>query len=137
LLVVFCSVLCFQGHAVDIFTSGATWKYFKGTSEASQPDRTAWRMIDYDDSSWASGVTPFYYGESLKGTELSDMRNNYTCVFFRKSFNITNLSDISSLELNVLSDDGAIVWINGVEVARFNMPDGDIPYNGVSLPALA
>lgn len=136
MLVVFCSVLCFQGHAVDIFTSGAVWKYFKGTSEASQPDRTAWRMIDYDDSSWASGFTPFYYGESLKGTELSDMRNNYTCVFFRKSFNITNLSDISSLELNVLSDDGAIVWINGVEVAQFNMPEGDIPYNGVSLPAL-
>jgi len=35
-----------------------------------------------------------------------------------------------------LSDDGFIAWINGQEVARFNMPAGDVAYNGVSSPAL-
>src|SRR5262249_42129612 len=33
-------------------------------------------------------------------------------------------------------DDGFIAWINGTEVARFNMPLGVVPYDGSSSPAL-
>jgi hypothetical protein len=33
------------------------------------------------------------------------------------------------LKLDVLFDDGAVVYINGIEVARFNMPSGNIAFN--------
>ena len=38
--------------------------------------------------------------------------------------------------MTALSDDGFIAWINGTEVVRFNMPAGNIPYNGSASPAL-
>jgi hypothetical protein len=114
----------------------SNWKYLKGTADASTPDTTAWRQSNFDDSSWSSGISPVYYGEPLNGTLLSDMQGGYTSVYFRKSFTIQDPSAISDLILETLSDDGLIVWINGHEVYRFNMRDGEIPFNASSLPAL-
>lgn len=81
---------------------------------------------------------PFWYGDVQPepGTELIDMRGNYTCIFLRRTFTVDRPASITALRLDLLSDDGCIVWINGVEVARFNMPEGFVPYNGTSLPAL-
>lgn len=50
------------------------------------------------------------------------MRYNYTCIFMRQSFELSNVADISELQLGSVSDDGYIVWINGVEVNRYRMP---------------
>lgn len=125
-------------QAALLFNTNATWKYFKGRSEASTPNTAAWRGIIYDDSSWLSGAAPFYYGESLSGTLLDDMRSGYTCIFMRRTFVLTNLAEISALTLNTVTDDGHIVWINGTEMttARFNMPAGDVPYSGDASSAI-
>ena len=37
---------------------------------------------------------------------------------------------MTNLFLNAQSDDGFIAWINGVEVLRYNMAAGELPYNG-------
>ena len=50
-----------------------SWKYFKGTSEASSPT-TAWRELDFDDGAWSTGDTPIGYGENFLTTPLTDMR---------------------------------------------------------------
>src|SRR5690606_17272931 len=97
---------------------------------------TAWREIDFDDSGWDTGDAAFYYGDPFSGTTLNDMRNNYTSVYFRKTFTVSDPNAFSELALEVLSDDGLIAWINGEEVGRFNMPQGERPYNGASLNAL-
>ncbi|MBN8249918.1 MAG: CotH kinase family protein, partial [Verrucomicrobia bacterium] len=41
-------------------------------------------------------------------------------------FDVANPAELGSATLKVQSDDGFIAWINGVEVARFNVPDGDL-----------
>src|SRR5213592_4757455 len=132
-----------MAHADVIFPTNSTWKYFKGFSEASSPDSTAWRAIGFDDSSWPAGQAAFYFENQPGGpasytgnTLLDDMFGKYTCVFLRKTFVVTNVADISELQLYSFSDDGFIAWINGTEVARFNMPVGDVPFDGSSLPAL-
>ncbi len=121
----------------------SAWRYFKGFSEASAPDFTAWRQVDFDDDAWASGQAAFYYERNPGSataytghTELADMYGNYTCVFLRGTFVVSNTADLAALQIAALSDDGFIAWINGHEVGRFNMPGGEVPYNGVSLPAL-
>ncbi|RME94270.1 MAG: hypothetical protein D6766_06270, partial [Verrucomicrobia bacterium] len=116
----------------------AEWRWRKGLGEASQPDITAWRQLDFDDSSWDVGPAPFWYGERLPspGTELPDMRGGYTCIFMRRTFEIANPADVETLTLGAHSDDGFVAWINGVEVARFNMPDGEPHADGTALPAL-
>src|SRR6266516_5882205 len=142
LAVLFFAVV-WMAHADVIFPTNSTWRYFKGLSKASSPDPTAWRAIDFDDSAWTTGQAEFYFENQPGGpmsytgnTLLDNMFGNYTCVFLRKTFVVTNVADLSELQLYSFSDDGFIAWINGTEVARFNMPAGDIPFNGSSLPAL-
>jgi len=104
----------------DGVPAGVLWKYRKGTAEASQP-ATAWRRADFDDSGWAEGAAPFGYGDGPYGTELADMKGLYTCLFMRCTFQVANPAAIGALTLDLLYDDGFVVWINGQEVARRNM----------------
>ena len=129
-------------HASSIFSTNSVWRYTKGLAEASSPDPNAWRNPGFDDSAWTLARAPFYYDSDTSAsgytgnTVLNDMRGGYTCIFLRQDFVVTNLADFAQLQLSALSDDGFIAWINGVEVARFNMPDGFVAYNGSSLAAL-
>ncbi|MGA1238515.1 MAG: CotH kinase family protein, partial [Limisphaerales bacterium] len=114
------------------------WRYWVGVSEASAPDAEAWRLAGFDDSGWDVAPAPFWYGQvqPAPGTELTDMRGSYSSVFLRRTFPVGSVADVSELELQAASDDGFIAWINGQEVARFNMPGGDVPFDGTSLGAL-
>lgn len=138
LLVMMFAAVRASAQTVTLIPQAAPWRWLKGTNEASRPDPTVWRQPEFDDSAWPRAPMPFWYGDRQPdpGTELTDMRYNYTCIFLRHSFVITNPATVVSLRLYALSDDGFIAWLNGVEVARFNMPEGFIPYNGTSLPAL-
>lgn len=121
----------------------STWRYFKGLSEASSPDSSAWRTWDFDDSSWSVGQAAFYYEDQptsanafTGNTVLRDMNGGYTCIFLRRSFVVTNLYAFDGMQVAGFSDDGFLAWLNGNLVASFNMPTNEAPYNGVSRPAL-
>lgn len=115
-----------------IFSDHSTWDYRKGTSEASDPT-SAWKQINFaEDASWFQNKPgPVGYDNSLAmGSNLSDMNGNYVSVFMRKTFTITDPSQISSLRLEALYDDGFNVWINGVHVVRSpEMAHDDPAYN--------
>lgn len=120
--------------------SNGFWRFFRGIREASTPT-TAWRQPGFDDSTWGEGLAPFYYGDpynSLEnpGTFLSDMQGGYSSIYLRTSFFVANPFGITNLFLRSQSDDGYIAWINGVEVNRYNMPGGEIPFNGVSASSI-
>ncbi|MBN1675798.1 MAG: lamin tail domain-containing protein [Kiritimatiellae bacterium] len=109
----------------------STWRYFKGTVEASDP-RDAWRETDFDDSGWASGAAPLGYGETGVGTMFSDMQNSYTSFFIRKPFAVSAIGPESRLRVSVDYDDGFILWINGERVADRGEPDGSPLYNSLA-----
>lgn len=114
------------------------WRYLKGREEASSPDPTLWRTPGFNDDTWATGRAPFYYenGSGFTGnTQLSDMFGGYSSVYLRHSFDVSTPTAFQDLTLNVQSDDGCIVWLNGIEIARINMPAGEPAYNQSSLPA--
>ncbi len=116
-------------QAQTLIPQNSTWKYRKGTSEASNPVGD-WRKITFNDSTWSSGAMPFYYGETFSsGTTLNDMRTNYLTVFLRKTIQVQNPADYDPMTLRTLVDDGYIVWINAHEIARFNVPAGEPAYN--------
>ncbi|HLN72349.1 MAG TPA: lamin tail domain-containing protein [Prolixibacteraceae bacterium] len=104
------------------------WKYNdKGADLGS-----AWKEITYDDSSWAEGQAELGYGDGNEKTRVSysgtSTRRNIT-TYFRKKFTVTNASVLSDLIGSLKYDDGAIVYLNGQEVIRANMPQGDIAYS--------
>src|SRR5262249_55560271 len=46
--------------------------------------------------------------------------------YFVKHINVTNPSQYKTVSVQLLRDDGAVVYVNGVEVVRDNMPPGAI-----------
>jgi len=105
---------------LDGIAPGTTWRYRKGTAEASSP-ATAWRRARFDADGWAEGAAPFGYGDGPYGTELPDMRYNYSSLYMRRTFQVRNPAAISALELALLYDDGFVAWLNGQEIARHNV----------------
>ncbi|MBN1673701.1 MAG: lamin tail domain-containing protein [Kiritimatiellae bacterium] len=123
---------CAADPVVVALAKGSTWKWRKGTAEASDPVH-AWTSLVFDDSSWSSGPAPFGYGDGPYGTTLPDMRNSYSSVFLRSAFSIQQSALVVELRLWAQFDDGFILWVNGEETARVNVPGakGEFsPYDG-------
>ena len=96
--------------------------------------------LDYDDSSWQSGrdsdepTGGFGYGEDeftgvVIGTPAEKALGK--SAYFRHRF--TTAEELTNLELRCHRDDGIIVYLDGKEVVRDNMAEGDEAYH---LPAL-
>src|SRR6185503_8830922 len=98
------------------------------------------RKLSFDESAFTPAPAPFWYGDVYPGgTQLTDMLNQYTSIFMRRTFMVTNLDEIGGLRLGYRCDDGFIAWINGFEVQRYNMSapaPTAIPYNGTAGPAV-
>ena len=96
------------------------WSYLDDGSDQG----TSWREPSYDDSLWGIGNAPLGFGSvnnhPFGGPWINPDRN--TTVYFRKEFEITNANLITEATARVMSDGGAIVYLNGVEIARDNMP---------------
>jgi hypothetical protein len=89
------------------------WKYLAGGSDPTQN----WKQVSFDDAAWKSGRAGFGYGDSDDETVLDDMRNRYTSVYIRRSFDLERLPGVDSLYLYVKYDDGFIAYLNGKQVA--------------------
>jgi hypothetical protein len=115
-------------QADTIIDTNAVWRFRPGQTEASSPDNAAWRALNFDDTAagFTNAPSPFWYGDPYNGgTLLPTMLNSYTCIFLRKTFVVTNLSQVSALRFGAIVDDGFVVWINGVEVTRLNVTDAN------------
>ncbi|MFM7015765.1 MAG: alkaline phosphatase PhoX [Bacteroidota bacterium] len=123
----FVFLLPFIAHSQDtlINTSNA-WKY----NDKGQNLGTTWYASNFSDATWSSGSAPLGYGLTGVATTVSYgtiSTNKYTTTYFRKSISIsTPALSYSSLLLNVKRDDGLVVYINGIERYRSNMPSGTI-----------
>lgn len=126
--VVFLWTLCctLTASAAQLFPTNSTWRWLKGRSEASSPDITAWRAPGFADTAFTTAPAPFWFGDVRPGgTELTDMSNNYTCLFLRKIATVSDASLVGALRLTYFIDDGFVLWLNGVEVYRENVGDAN------------
>lgn len=104
---------------------GSRWKYrAAGTSLG-----TAWREPDYADTVWPDAHGPLGYGEEGLATVIPygpDPDNRPVTTYFRKAFTVPeDPATFGSLTLAAQYDDGFVAYLNGVEVARRSMPDGE------------
>ena len=114
-------------EAVALIPLGANWKYFDG-DRAPAP---GWQGAGYDDSAWATGDAPLGYGDPFIETEISfgpSSSAKYPTAYFRGEFVYDGSLPAISAQMNLQRDDGAVVYLNGIEVFRTNMPGGAISY---------
>ncbi|MEI6945608.1 T9SS type A sorting domain-containing protein [Paraflavisolibacter sp. H34] len=114
-----------------IFPFGSSWRYLdNGTDQG-----TAWRNTTFDDGAWKTGNGKLGYGLSGLTTTVSfgpSSSNKYITTYFRRTFNLTNVASFSSFTAMAYREDGIVVYVNGVEVFRNNMPTGTITYTTVA-----
>lgn len=121
-----------SAEVVYLNEASNTWKYFRGTEEASDPV-SDWRQLVFDDADWTTATTPVGYGGGyVVNTALTGMQSVHSTMYYRNTFTIAAGQVPESLSLRIKYDDGAIVWINGEEVARLNVPAGEVPFNGLA-----
>lgn len=119
---------------VTLMPVGNTWRY----DASGQNLGSAWRAPGYDDSGWSSGAAPLGYGNppgqvaTVVGYGTETNRNRTT--YFRTSLVVG--STFSDLDLLLMRDDGVVVYINGIEVLRDNMPGGTVSYATPPLSAV-
>ncbi|MHC4206273.1 MAG: lamin tail domain-containing protein, partial [Planctomycetota bacterium] len=123
------SQVAVQKDRIVLINEGSQWKFFKGTQEPLSSRDSLWRQINFNDSGWLRGDTPIGYGETFIVTNLSDMRGGYSTVYFRKTFEVTDLDAIGDLVLEAMYDDGINIWINGIYVASGNTPSPELPFD--------
>jgi Calcineurin-like phosphoesterase len=111
------------------FDAGGVWRYHD-LGVALSPE---WKDTNYDDSSWASGAAPLGYGDSFIVTTVSygaDAANKHPTTYFRRAFTLAeSLAGIESLRLATNYDDGVVIYLDGVEIARRKLPAGPIAYS--------
>jgi hypothetical protein len=135
-----------SGPTVETLTpAGAVWKYYDGGVSQG----TAWVATTFDDSSWSSGAAQLGYGDGDEATKVdcgpgpasecavgNTSTNKYPATYFRHSFEVTDLAYFTSLDLRLVRDDGAVVYLNGQEVLRQNMPIGPVLYSTLASSAV-
>lgn len=106
---------------------GSTWRYLdKGTDQG-----TNWQARLFNDGSWSNGVAQLGYGDGDEVTVVGygpDAGNKYITTYFRRAFTVLNPSEFTNVVASLVYDDGAVVYLNGQELFRTNMPAGPINY---------
>lgn len=117
----------FWSHRSELLIPpGASWRY---TSQLSG----GWHELGFDDGAWSEGPSPLGWDREddfVLATELPD--DEPITYYFRHTVTLDDPGALDDLWMHVRADDGYIVYVNGVERARANMPAGD---PGPTMPA--
>ena len=109
--------------AVSLSATGSVWRYTVPTNALS-----GWTQRVFNDTAWAAGPGQLGYGDGDESTVIGAASNLITSAYFRRTVVITNAASLTALDLQLLRDDGAIVYLNGNEILRSNMPTGSVAY---------
>lgn len=105
-----------------IFENGSEWDYYDGGSL----DGENWTSTSYSTNKWSNGKAPIGYGKNQSTTTTGYLPTYY----FRKRFTLAQAPAADAeISLNYTLDDGMVLYLNGEEIARDNMPSGTVTYN--------
>ena len=132
LLLFLCVIsLASTARADDILVDiGATWTYLDdGTNPPAD-----WRSEGFSETGWETGPAELGYGDNDEATvvDFGDPNNKYITTYFRIKFQ-ADPTKYFGLLLQVLRDDGVVIYLNETEVWRDNMPLGPIDYLTLAL----
>ncbi|MCB1097669.1 MAG: lamin tail domain-containing protein [Verrucomicrobiae bacterium] len=109
--------------SAPVFGFDAEWR----SDQSGQDFGTAWREVGFDDASWPAGP-------GLHGRESADLgepiRTDFVTsppiatYYLRRTFQY-NGAETKGLRLSMFVDDGAVIYLNGTEIYRINMADGE------------
>lgn len=126
-----------NGDMEEIFSYGSAWNYY----DEGSLDGQEWQSVS-GGKTWIMGKAPLGYftSDPANGRGYAtildyggDAANKRPTYYFRKTVTLDNTPSAGDLfKLGYVADDGFIVYVNGKEAARYNMPSGNVGYNTFS-----
>ena len=130
-----------------LVASGAVWRFSDTGANHGGSDvvfghasygAANWKHPAFNTESplWGTGAAELGYSDSPVTTVSygPDANNKFITTYFRRTFTVTNLAQISALTLRVKRDDGAIIYLNGREAGRSNMTAGTVYQSNTVAP---
>jgi hypothetical protein len=111
----------------ELVRPGSDWSFFAG---AREPD-PEWKDPGYPAWFWLRGEAPLGYGEGDEKTPLpfgEDPGAKWPSAYFRRSFVAEGGAEDAEVELGLVFDDGLVLYLNGSEALRVNMPGGAVQH---------
>ncbi|HMR07960.1 MAG TPA: hypothetical protein PKA88_19395 [Polyangiaceae bacterium] len=103
-----------------MISPGAVWRYLDTGSAPSD-----WNQTQFDDSNWKSGPAELGYGDGDETTVVGfgpNENEKFITTYFRHGFELS-LKQLTAARLNVLRDDGVVVYVNGTQAFIDNLPE--------------
>ncbi|MEZ5304697.1 MAG: hypothetical protein R3F11_29235 [Verrucomicrobiales bacterium] len=109
------------GDADPIIGFGSEWRFSAG----HQRPPGGWTQPEFAAADWESGAAPIGYGDDDLRTKFAKSKGGRSVLhlFAVRDFEIADPAAAGPLLAAVIRDDGLVLYLNGMEVARENIPD--------------
>ena len=139
-----------EGTSQQVVNLNTSWKYLDNNTDpaAGLGSLTAWTAAGFDDSSWKEAAGSFgakrgeltsfdgYTPTVLLQQYIEGTTTDVPTFFFRTKFNLTNVSEITSITGSLCHDDAVAVYLNGYLIkSQYLNSEGqesNLYYSGVS-----
>lgn len=109
------------GKNTVLVPAGSRWRYL---ADGSEPG-AGWKDSSAQARDWSLGRAELGFGDGGEMTDITPVQGVVT-TYFQRVFTCRSPSQFTELLVRLVRDDGAIVYLNGVELGRSNMPTGDV-----------
>ncbi len=129
------AVPAFAAQTNTLLSLTAPWRY-----NTNNLDGSGWTATNYNDTAWPGPSNALLYIETAtvpatKNTPLPPRPTTllpFNTYYFRTTFVASNTAEINLLVFSNLVDDGAVFYLNGVEIQRLYLPAGTISYTNLA-----
>ena len=110
---------------VAFISAGSVWKYHASGADPGE----GWNEPGYDDSDWNAAQAEIGFGDGGEVTPIAPPEPGSATTYFRRDFEVNNPQQFTAFLVRMICDDGAVIYLNGVELLRPNMPEGAIAFD--------
>ena len=118
----------------DLIAAQSQWAY----QLATDPPPDDWNTVGFEDADWPRATAPVGYGHTLVESPLDVPHHNQArpvTSHFRRVVEVPDVAAVKNLFLELWADDGAIIYLNGQEAVRVNLPRSSGPTTVALEPA--
>ncbi|MCH8513278.1 MAG: DUF4091 domain-containing protein [Kiritimatiellae bacterium] len=94
----------------------------------------SWKETDFDDSGWEMHTGPFFPGPNRPTGHGQGEEPRLTRIYLRGRFHVEDPSAVTDLGLALRYRGGVVVYVNGREVGRSHVPDGELTSETLASP---
>ncbi|WP_430811016.1 MULTISPECIES: hypothetical protein [unclassified Carboxylicivirga] len=126
--ILFSGVHVIAQEPTKIIASGDAWMYYDG----ELPPPSGWEKGGVATEGWKQGNTCIGYGDKVVNTVISYGNNpgkKHMAAYFCKSFMLDDPYAYLFYQVNIIKDDGIVLYLNGREIYRNNMPEGKVTHH--------